>query len=94
MVARDDAFNRSRFSRVRFLRLSDEQPTPFASPEDVILKKLVYFQEGQSQKHIRDIRGILRLQGAQAIDLEYLRRWASALGIRSELESCLADSGS
>ncbi|MFO0783885.1 MAG: hypothetical protein U0636_09405 [Phycisphaerales bacterium] len=41
MVARDDAFNRSRFESL-LSAVVDEQPTPFASPEDVILKKLVY----------------------------------------------------
>lgn len=52
-----------------------------ASPEEVILKKLEFYQEGGSEKHLRDISGIL----AQAeVDLSYITRWARDLGLESE----------
>lgn len=44
-----------------------------APPEYVILRKLEYFQESSSEKHIRDIRGILDVSG-QTIDRVELRR--------------------
>lgn len=31
----------------------------FASPEAVVLHKLVFFQEGRSERHLEDIRGII-----------------------------------
>jgi hypothetical protein len=31
----------------------------FAAPEDVIIKKMEYYSEGGSEKHLRDITGML-----------------------------------
>ncbi len=57
----------------------------FASPENVILKKLCYFQQGGSDKHLRDIAGILLIQG-EKIDQAYLDKWAAKLGVMDELD--------
>jgi hypothetical protein len=54
--------------------------TWFASAEDVILKKLEYFQEGGSDKHVRDIAGILKVQ-AERIDRSYIADSARARGL-------------
>lgn len=50
----------------------------FAAPEDVILKKLAYYQEGESEKHIRDILGVLKVQQT-TIDIHYITYWAQQL---------------
>ena len=55
----------------------------FASPEDVILKKLAYFQQGGSEKHLRDSVGILKVQ-ADATDAAYLAEWVARLGVAAE----------
>lgn len=52
----------------------------FATPEDVILKKLEYFREGESEKHLRDIAGILKIRGDQ-IDRQYIEYWADQFGV-------------
>lgn len=80
MVPSEDAFNRSRFSRVRRLHPAPDYDVVFASPEDVILKKLEYYREGGSEKHLRDIAGVLKISGLQ-IDIAYIDRWASELGL-------------
>jgi hypothetical protein len=80
MVPANDAFNRSRFSRVRRLKPEPDYDAAFASPEDVILKKLEYYREGGSEKHLRDIGGILRISGAQ-IDFAYVDDWSSRRGL-------------
>jgi hypothetical protein len=80
MVPSEDAFNRSRFARIRRVRPAPDYDAVFASPEDVILKKLEYYREGGSDKHLRDIAGILKISGAQ-IDLAYIAEWASRLGL-------------
>ena len=51
-----------------------------AAPEDVILGKLVYYQEGGSEKHLRDIGGIVRISG-DAVDRDYISKHASQLGV-------------
>ena len=80
MVPAHDAFNRSRFARVRRLKPAADFDAVFASPEDVILKKLEYYKEGGSEKHLRDIGGILRVSGDQ-IDFAYIDDWSSRLNL-------------
>ncbi|HAH45016.1 hypothetical protein [Gimesia sp.] len=57
----------------------------FASPENVILKKLIFFQGGGSDKHLRDCASILLVQGSE-IDQEYLRYWSEKLEVAEELK--------
>jgi len=91
MVPTDDDFNRSRLSRGISIALDDlGHNAIFASPEDAILKKLQYFREGGSEKHIRDIKGVLMIQG-EAIDFDYLRIWAERLKVVEQLSLVLAD---
>jgi hypothetical protein len=80
IVLTDSEFDRSRRQRRRSLAVLPDRAVSFASPEDVIIKKMVYYQEGGSEKHLRDSTGILRIQGTQ-IDTKYIETWASQLGL-------------
>jgi hypothetical protein len=51
-----------------------------ARPEDVILSKMEYYRQGQSEKHLRDITGILRVSGPR-VDRAYIKEWAGNLGL-------------
>lgn len=86
IVAAGGAFDASRFSRVRHIELPDGRIEPFSSPEDVILKKLEFFREGGSQKHLRDIASIVAVQGVASLDWPYLKHWAERLGVTAELD--------
>ncbi len=59
----------------------EEHQVWVAPPEYVILRKLQYYQEGGSDKHLRDIRNILAMSGS-AIDRADLETRISALGLR------------
>ncbi len=84
MIPTDDEFNRSRLSRARLILLDESgHQARFASPEDVILKKLEYFREGGSEKHLRDIKGVLSIQG-DTIDFDYIERWAPHLNVTKQ----------
>jgi len=85
IVGPDDEFARSEASRIRKITSPGKYSVWFCSPEDAILKKLVYFQlsEGVSQKHLRDIAGIVKLQGDK-LDRSYVAKWADKLGVTSE----------
>ena len=52
------------------------------SPEDTVMRKLLWFREGGevSEKQWRDIVGVLRIRGTQ-IDASYLDVWAPRLGL-------------
>ena len=46
-----------------------------AAPEDVILGKLIYFKDGGSDKHLRDIAGILKISD-EMVDRDYITKHA------------------
>lgn len=52
----------------------------FVSPEDLILKKMDFYREGGSDKHLRDIAGILKISAGK-VDRAYITKWASELGL-------------
>ena len=83
IVADDSSFNRSRFARARRVRPTAATQATFASPEDVIIRKLEYFREGGSDKHLRDIAGILKIDDAR-IDYAYIERWVAQFGLEAE----------
>lgn len=64
----------------------------FAPPEYVIIGKLQYFREGRSQKHLHDIRGILRVSGDR-IDRPWLDARVAELGLESEWKTAISTSG-
>lgn len=80
MIPQRSEFNQSRFNRARRVRAGQDWDASFATPEDAIIKKMEYFREGGSDKHLRDITGVLKTSGAD-IDKEYIERWAAALGL-------------
>jgi hypothetical protein len=73
-------FNRSRFARARRVRAGEDWDASFSSPEDAILKKMEFHREGGSDKHLRDIAGVLRTSGNE-VDTAYIDRWADTLGL-------------
>ncbi len=93
MIPKDTEFNRSRVARRRRLRVLSDRDVNFASPEDAILMKLRYYQEGESQKHLRDIAGVLRVQGA-SVDKAYIAKWAQSLGVWEVWNMILQQEGS
>jgi hypothetical protein len=80
MIADDSPFNQSRFARCVKGRVSPSASVHFASPEDVIIKKLEYHRQGGSDKHLRDIAGILRVMPTE-IDYAYIDNWTTRLGL-------------
>lgn len=83
MLPSRNEYDRLRMSRIKRLQTGSDTEGWFASPEDVILKKLVFFQSGGSEKHLRDIASMLLISGS-AIDQEYVTQWARKLGVASE----------
>lgn len=80
MIRRESAFDDSRFSRARRFAASQSSTANFASPEDIIIKKMEYYKMGGSEKHLRDITGILKISGP-IIDIDYIIDWSQRLGL-------------
>jgi len=70
------------------------RPFYMASPEDTTLNKLEWFRMGGevSDRQWNDILGVLKVQGTN-LDMAYLQRWASSLGVADLLERALVDAG-
>jgi hypothetical protein len=80
MIARRDAWGKEQVSRRQRVQILPEISGYAARPEDVVLGKLLYYQEGGSEKHLRDIASILKV-GGDAVDRGYIERWATDLGV-------------
>jgi predicted nucleotidyltransferase len=82
-VAGSGEFDQAQLKRaVRLPRPDDGYEVAFASPEDVIIKKLEYFRLGESEKHVRDILAMLKISGDQ-IDRQYVADWAKRLNLHA-----------
>lgn len=82
MVPADTMFNRSRFARMKRVKPEPGYEAYFASAEDVIVKKMDFFRQGGSEKHLRDIAGILKISGDD-LDREYIENWAENMGLET-----------
>lgn len=80
IISKRDDFDKSRFARVKKLKVSETKSADFASPEDVIIKKLEYFKQGRSEKHLRDIASMVKIS-SELIDRTYVSSWAKKLSL-------------
>ncbi len=80
IIREDTPFNDSRFNRIRRIKPGEGYEADFASPEDIIIMKMRYFKEGGSEKHLRDIAGIMKISGPE-IDNAYIGDWAKRLDL-------------
>jgi hypothetical protein len=81
VVRRKSAHAVEEFTRRRRIEIAPGLSPWFASPEDVIIKKLDFYRQGESEKHLVDIRGIL---AHTPVDENYLRQWIDRLGLARE----------
>jgi hypothetical protein len=85
-------FDRSELSRKLRVRPGRTDEEVFvASPEDTILRKLVWFRAGgeTSETQWRDVLGVLRVSGPR-LERAYLAVWATPLGVQDLLDRALA----
>ena len=80
IIPKATSYDQIQFQRRQRVPLVPGQDAYFARPEDIILYKMIYYREGQSEKHLRDIASMLRISGDD-IDREYIGGWASRLKV-------------
>lgn len=81
-------FNTTRFARARRVRAGEGWSASFSSPEDAILKKMEFFRASGSDRHLRDITGVLKTSGSE-VDMAYINRWATTLGVTDVWQAIL-----
>lgn len=93
-VLRQEPFDASEFGRRTPVEVKPGRRLYVKSPEDTILRKLLWFREGGSvsERQWRDVVEVLRVSGA-ALDAPYLDRWAATLGLAPLLEKARAEAG-
>jgi hypothetical protein len=92
MITREDAWSREEMSGRRRLNLLPGREGFAARAEDVIIGKLIYYKEGGSDKHLRDVAGILKTNRS-TVDLAYVERWVSELELAEEWRAVLSRLG-
>ncbi len=81
VITKKSEFSQSEFLRRKEVEVAEGLSIFIASPEDVIIKKLDFYREGGSEKHLTDIRGIL---AETSVDQSYLNSWIERFGLQNE----------
>jgi hypothetical protein len=81
-TAERDDFDGWAFRQVRRYSVSGLS-VRLAPPEYVIVRKLEFYREGGSDKHLRDIRAILHVSG-ELLDRDALNDWITRRGVLAE----------
>lgn len=68
------------FENKKRVELIAKEEVWVAPPEYVILKKLTFYKEGGSQKHVEDIKGMLEVSGDQ-INTSIIEKWVRKLSL-------------
>jgi hypothetical protein len=91
-----EALGRSELARRQTIEVGSGVPLTLqvASPEDVVLQKLIWYRKGRgvSERQWRDVLGVLKVQ-AERLDLAYLRAWAARSEIEDLLDRALDEAG-
>ena len=83
VVRKDTPFHREEFARRRRIRL-DGQELSSVTAEDLVLSKLLWAKDSRSELQLRDVRNLLRC--GEALDRDYIERWASTLSVSALLD--------
>ena len=78
-----DEFDEARFARRVEVELLGRRAF-LTSPEDLILVKLLWFRESESEKHWKDAETVYLAQ-CETLDRDYLRKWGQSLDVAREL---------
>ncbi len=59
------------FEHIQIIEIEKKKPIKIAPPEYVIIRKLEFYAEGGSEKHLKDIRAMLNIS-SELIDLQFI----------------------
>lgn len=90
-ILKKQPFGLSRIKR-RVAKTVLGQKVYFISPEDLILSKLQWYQQTQSNRHLEDIESVLKISDKK-IDISYLKQWAKKLKVLEILNKLIKVKG-
>lgn len=96
-ILKSDAWSQSEWGRRRqgrFEQAGETDTIYVATPEDMILQKLRWYQMGGevSENQWKDVQGMLKVQG-NALDFAYLNHWAQELQLTDLFRRACEDAG-
>ena len=77
IIRKESEYKQLEFSRRIRSRISDFEVF-IVSPEDLIIAKIEWIQQLQSDKHITDIKNLLEIPG---LDIDYVMGWCTKLDL-------------
>lgn len=80
VVRKDSEYRRTEFARRKQITL-EGQALYVVSPEDLILSKLHWAKDAQSEVQLLDVRNLLK--SVKKLNRSYIARWAKRLGIEA-----------
>ncbi len=92
MISGRDEYDLIKFDRRRLYTLPGSGEVAIASPEDVIISKLIWRRESQSDKQWRDILGVLKVQ-QEKLDFAYLQSWIKQFGLAADWQRAKVEAG-
>jgi len=81
IIPKKSEFDRLRFERRKNVQTAEGLDVSYSSPEDIIVSKLEFYQQGGSEKHLRDAAGIVKVTGNE-LDFGYRATWMGRKGLR------------
>jgi len=88
IIRKSDEYRLLEFSRRQSIELG-EQKIFLVAPEDLILSKLVWGKDSDSELQLRDIRNMLN--SVPDLDRDYLSYWANWLGTSAYLKKAMSN---
>ena len=82
IIRKNDAFREVELGRRRQIDIEGTEVS-VVSPEDLLLSKLHWSKDSQSEIQLEDTRALVRT--VPDLDWDYLERWAIHLGVQSQL---------
>jgi hypothetical protein len=91
ILRKDRPFSMAEFARRRLTNILGIAVYA-ATAEDILIAKLEWAKLGESERQLRDVSGIIAIQGAN-LDVAYIERWVTALSLENEWEHARALAG-
>jgi hypothetical protein len=92
IIADSSEYSRIQLSRRQIIPIGTGKDVYFASPEDVIINKLVWVKSSQSEKQWRDVLSTMKTQ-QESLDYNYIGEWARKLGIVADYDRAKIEAG-
>ncbi|ASC73563.1 hypothetical protein XM38_045320 [Halomicronema hongdechloris C2206] len=92
VIADTTAYEQQKLERRQLYALTNESAIYLVSPEDLVVNKLRWGRQSQSQKQWRDVLGVLKAQ-QDSLDYQYMHRWAAAFDLSIGLEQATLEAG-